>query len=48
MTQSRTGDSNSSRGEAEQFDITMLPCILLFFAAERYFVESVATAGLTS
>lgn len=26
--------------------ITMLPCILLFFAAQRYFVESVATSGL--
>lgn len=26
--------------------ITMLPCILLFFAAQRYFVQSVATSGL--
>lgn len=26
--------------------ITMLPCIILFFAAQKYFVESVATSGL--
>jgi ABC-type glycerol-3-phosphate transport system permease component len=26
--------------------VTMLPCILLFFAAQKYFVESVATSGL--
>lgn len=26
--------------------ITMLPCILLFFCAQRYFVESVAATGL--
>ena len=26
--------------------VTMLPCVLLFFAAQRYFVESVASTGL--
>jgi len=26
--------------------VCMLPCVLLFFAAQRYFVESVATTGL--
>jgi len=26
--------------------VTMLPCIILFFAAQKYFVESVATSGL--
>lgn len=26
--------------------VTMLPCIILFFAAQRYFVESTATSGL--
>ena len=26
--------------------LTMLPCIVLFFAAQKYFVESVATSGL--
>ena len=28
--------------------VTMLPCIVLFFAAQRYFVESVAMTGLKS
>jgi multiple sugar transport system permease protein len=28
--------------------VTMLPCIILFFAAQKYFVESVATSGLKS
>jgi ABC-type glycerol-3-phosphate transport system permease component len=28
--------------------VTMLPCIILFFAAQRYFVESVAMTGLKS
>jgi ABC-type glycerol-3-phosphate transport system permease component len=28
--------------------VTMLPCILLFFAAQKYFVESVAMTGLKS
>jgi multiple sugar transport system permease protein len=28
--------------------VCMLPCIVLFFAAQRYFVESVATSGLKS
>jgi multiple sugar transport system permease protein len=28
--------------------VCMLPCIILFFAAQRYFVESVATSGLKS
>lgn len=28
--------------------ICMLPCVLLFFAAQRYFVESVASSGLKS
>ncbi len=26
--------------------VTMLPCVILFFVAQRYFVESVATSGL--
>ena len=26
--------------------VTMLPCIVLFFAAQKYFVQSVATSGL--
>ena len=26
--------------------VTMLPCIVLFFSAQKYFVESVATSGL--
>lgn len=26
--------------------VCMLPCVILFFAAQRYFVESVATSGL--
>jgi ABC-type glycerol-3-phosphate transport system permease component len=28
--------------------VCMLPCIILFFAAQKYFVESVATSGLKS
>jgi multiple sugar transport system permease protein len=28
--------------------VCMLPCILLFFAAQKYFVESVASTGLKS
>jgi ABC-type Fe3+ transport system permease subunit len=28
--------------------VCMLPCIVLFFAAQRYFVESVSTTGLKS
>jgi ABC-type glycerol-3-phosphate transport system permease component len=28
--------------------VCMIPCVLLFFAAQRYFVESVATSGLKS
>jgi multiple sugar transport system permease protein len=28
--------------------VCMLPCIILFFAAQRYFVESVAMTGLKS
>ena len=28
--------------------LTMLPCILLFFAAQRYFVDNVASSGLKS
>ncbi len=28
--------------------VCMLPCVVLFFAAQRYFVESVATSGLKS
>jgi ABC-type glycerol-3-phosphate transport system permease component len=28
--------------------VTMLPCIVLFFAAQKYFVESVAMTGLKS
>jgi ABC-type glycerol-3-phosphate transport system permease component len=26
--------------------VTMLPCVVLFFAMQRYFVESVATTGM--
>jgi ABC-type glycerol-3-phosphate transport system permease component len=28
--------------------VSMLPCILLFFAAQRYFVDTGASAGLKS
>jgi multiple sugar transport system permease protein len=28
--------------------VCMLPCVILFFAAQKYFVESVATSGLKS
>jgi ABC-type glycerol-3-phosphate transport system permease component len=28
--------------------VCMLPCVILFFAAQRYFVESVAMTGLKS
>jgi len=28
--------------------VCMMPCVILFFAAQRYFVESVASTGLKS
>jgi ABC-type glycerol-3-phosphate transport system permease component len=48
---------NSFRGEYGISDahllmaaavVCMLPCIILFFAAQKYFVESVAMTGLKS
>ena len=42
------GQYGTSRAEllmAASF-LTMLPCIVLFFAAQKYFVQSVATSGL--